>query len=536
MRGQAESSEVVVLHLAQLIDRVGDGRLHIPRFQRPLVWEWDRKRELLRSVRDGIPMGSVMIWRTNDERVSVQASLAGHRLPPPRPNVPREYILDGLQRLSTLYVALRGPGSTDAEAEGGSRVGYDLREQDFVEMDGVIPEDGIIPLDVLGSAVTLLKAQRRWSGPEAEAWLERSDELARAFREYQVPVVTIVSNDVELATRTFKMINSQGQRMDEADMVHALAWGEGLEIRERIQALRDEFLGPVGWQGLDDETVLKVIKADADIDLYDRSAEAVSLRIREDPTRLDSAVRRLAQAAELLGELGVRSWSLVPYGVQPVLVAAALNSVHSVDTVKSTIHDWFWLTTYGEMFAGMSGSRLAQTLADLRLATQDGRVRWSGAKSLEVWTLPRAADFRSARIKAFALLLANIQRYSVTLRSDKAPRDVAMTLGDPFDILAAYGGQALVSLLTLRQASRAVCSSPANRFLCPPAELVELRRRILEGDIDSAFASAHLIDGEAIDAAKAGDWDRFVKVRSAHIWGREWALVDELCRKHAIRS
>jgi Protein of unknown function DUF262 len=522
MKVQAENSEVVVLHLSQLIDRIGDGRLHIPRFQRRLVWEWDRKRELLRSVRDGIPMGSVMIWRTSNEHVAMRTSLAGHRLPPPRPNVPREYLLDGLQRLSTLYTAFLGPGSMDTDAEGGPRVGYDLREEEFVEMDVSTSEDGVIPLDVLGSAVTLLKAQRRWSGPEAEAWLERSDELARAFREYQVPVVTVVSNDVELATRTFKMINSQGQRMDEADMVHALAWGEGLEIRERIQALRDEFLAPVGWESLDDETVLRVVKADASIDLYDRSAEAVSLRVKEDPTRLDSVVRRLAQAAELLGELGVRSWSLVPYGIQPVLVAAALDGVHPDDAIKSTIRDWFWLTTYGEMFAGMSGSRLAQTLSDLRLAIQDGRVRWSSAKPLQLRGLPRAADFRSVLIKALALLLANVQR------------DVAMTPGDPFEVLAAYGGQALVSLLTLRQASRAICSSPANRFLCPPSELVELRRRILEGDIDSAFASAHLIDPEAIDSAKNGDWDRFVKIRSAHIWARESTLVEALRRKHGI--
>lgn len=521
MKVQAESSEVVVLHLSQLIDRIGDGRLHIPRFQRPLVWEWDKKRELLRSVRDGIPMGSVMIWRTNDEHVAVRASLAGHQLPPPRPNLPREYILDGLQRLSTLYVALRGPGGVDVNDEGGRKVGYDLREEDFVEMDADAG-DAILSLEVIGSAVTLLKAQRQWSGPDAEAWLERSDELARAFREYQVPVVSIVSNDVELATRTFKMINSQGQRMDEADMVHALAWGGGLEIRERIQALREEFLAPVGWESLDDETVLKVVKADADIDIYDRSAEAVSLRIKERPERLDSAVRRLAEAAKLLSELGVRSWSLVPYGVQAVLVAAALDGVRVEDTKKKTIADWFWLTTYGELFAGLSGRRLGQTLLDLRLALEDGRVRWSGAKPLQLRGLPRIADFRSVRIKALALQLA------------KAQRDAALESEDPFQILAAYGGQALVSLLTPRQASRESCSSPGNRFLGPPSDLTELRRRVLEDDIDDEFASAHLIPPEAARAARIDAWDEFVSMRLFFIEAREEQFVEMLRSKHDI--
>jgi len=511
--------EVVVLHLSQLIERLEGGRLHIPMFPRSLVWEWDRKHELLRSVRDGIPMGSVMLWRTNDQRVSVRSSLAGHRLPSPPPDIPREYLIDGLQRLSTLYLALRGPGTENDDEI--SRVGYDLQADEFVEMEADSEVDGIIPLDVLGNAVTLLRAQRKWRGPEAEAWMNRSDELARAFREYQVHAVTLVSNDLELAIRTFKMINSQGVAMDEADMVHALTWSEGIDIRERIETLRAEHLAPHGWEGLDDETVLKVVKADAGIDLYDRTAEAVSRKVKEDPTRLDSAVQRLALTAKLLSEHGIRSWSLVPYGLQPVLIAAALDGVERTAALDSILGDWFWLTTYGEMFAGLSGHRIAHALAELRQAVQDGRVRWSGAKPFQLRGLPRTADFKSVRIKALAMRLASEQH---TLGSEN----------DPFEMLAAYGRQALASLLTPRHASRASCSSPANRFLCPPSELTALRRRILDGEIEPQLAAAHLIPPDAITAAQNEDWDGFVASRRKHIEAQERSFVDALRKQHGI--
>ena len=306
-------------------------------------------------------------------------------------------------------------------------------------------------------------------------------------------------------------------------MVHALAWSESLEIRERIKALRDEHLAPEGWGSLDDGTVLKVVKADTDVDLYDRSAEAVSLRIKEEPQRLDSAVRRLAQTAELLRRLGVRSWSLVPYRLQPVLVAAALDGVMFADAVEDCVVDWFWLTTYGEMFAGLSGYRIAQALSDLRLAMQDGRVRWSGAKPLQLRGLPRATDFKNVRIKALALRLAQAQH------------DVAITPGDPFELLASYGRHALVGLLTTRRASRVSCSSPANRFLCPPHELTELRRRIFEGEIDPCLAQAHLIPQASVDAARAGDWDRFVTGRRSFIEAQERAFVNKLLAKHEIK-
>lgn len=470
-------------------------------------------------------MGSVMIWRTNDERVSVAPSLAGHELPSPQPNLPREYILDGLQRLSTLYVALRGPGRADADADAeddnGAEVGYDLHEQDFIEIDDE-PQQGVLPLDVLGSTVALLKAQRRWSGSEAETWVERSDDLARAFREYQIPVVTLVSNDLELAIRTFKMVHSQGQPMGEADMVRALVWGPGVEIRDRLQALRDELLGPLGWGELDDETVLHVVKADANIDLYDRSAEAVSQRIREDPTRLDSAVRRLAETAKLLGRQGIRSWGLVPYSMQAILIAAAIDEVVDVREVEQPLGDWFWLTTLGEMFAGLSGYSIATALSDLRTTMRDRRVRWSGAKAPQLRALPRAASLYSPRIKALALRLAAAQHSS------------ARDAGDPFELLASNGRQALVRLLTTRHASRASCSSPANRFLCPPSELSELRRAIMDDDIDAIMATAHLIPPEAVSAARTNDWNGFVGARLSHIESLERAQFTALRDKHGV--
>ncbi|MEZ4296222.1 MAG: DUF262 domain-containing protein [Polyangiaceae bacterium] len=50
-----------------------------PRFQRrPLVWNVDKRLELLRSIRDGIPVGSILIWRTGLKLASLE--LGPHRL------------------------------------------------------------------------------------------------------------------------------------------------------------------------------------------------------------------------------------------------------------------------------------------------------------------------------------------------------------------------------------------------------------------------------------------------------------------------
>src|SRR4051794_3202595 len=113
MRHPSFYSDPHVIFLSQLLEEVAAGFIQVPRFQRPLVWDWERRRELLRSVREGIPMGSIMVWRTNKDLIEGYHKLGPHQLLPPPSDVnARQYLLDGVQRLSTLYGALHVPNTT----------------------------------------------------------------------------------------------------------------------------------------------------------------------------------------------------------------------------------------------------------------------------------------------------------------------------------------------------------------------------------------------------------------------------------------
>jgi hypothetical protein len=414
MRGPAQTSEPTIQFLYQLVDAIREGKILIPRFQRPLVWKWDRQSELLRSIKDGIPMGAIMLWRTSRDRIKWRDELAGHALPAPPPSVPREYLLDGLQRLSTLFAALRGFGKASKEdGEARSPLGYDLEAEEFVEAFDPSGQPQIIPLQLLLDSITLLRFQRGLTGGRADIWIQRSDELAKAFREYKVPVIPIVSEEFEVAARTFNLLNSQGVRMEEADMIHALSWTPEFELREKIEALRAEILQPVGWGDIDLDTILRVVKAEADLDLYTESVEDVSLTLRASPETLDRAFEHLARAAELLHtRCGISSWELVPYPVQAVLLADALR-LEGGQAAHDLLADWFWMTTYGEMFAGLSSYRMRIAIQDLRRCVEDGQMRWSGSSGFRIPPLPQTSDFRSVRMKAMALMLAS-QRHEAS--------------------------------------------------------------------------------------------------------------------------
>lgn len=520
MRGPAQTSEPIIQYLYQLIDSIREGKLLIPRFQRPLVWEWDRQAELLRSVKDGIPMGAIMIWRTSKDRIRWETELAGHKLPKPPNGQPREYLLDGLQRLSTMFAALRGFGKEGDEL-ARPPIGYDLEEQAFVESYDPAKQSQVVPLHVLSDSLSLLRFQRTLKGPHADAWVERSDELAKAFREYKVPVIPIVSDEFDVAARTFNLLNSQGVRMGEADMIHALTWSPTFELRGRIESLRDELLEPLGWGEIEFEDILKVVKAEADLDLYEESVEQVSQLLKRDPAALDRAFEHLARVARLLREeCGVRSWSLVPYSHQPILMADAIRVASKKTDVRRILADWFWITTYGEMFAGLSGYRIGVAIRELRESVKDGELRWSGASGFRVRPVPTSADFRAVRVKAIALLLAR----NIHAVDPSAP--------NPFETLAEYGRHAMLALVPRRMLTKANSSSPANRFLCAPEKSPELRQRVLTFQLTPHEAAEHQIPDAALDRAREADWDGFIETRLGAIVEQERRFIREITKRY----
>jgi Protein of unknown function DUF262 len=514
MRGPAQTSEPIIQYLYQLIDSISEGKLLIPKFQRPLVWEWDRQAELLRSVKDGIPMGAIMVWRTARKRIEWQEELAGHKLPKPASSRPHEYLLDGLQRLSTMFAALRGFGKGNDE-QARPAIGYDLEEEAFVESFDSSAQPQVVPLSALPDSLTLLRFQRKLpKGERSDAWVERSDTLAKSFREYKVPVIPIVSDEFDVAARTFNLLNSQGMRMGEADMIHALTWSPKFELRDKLELLRNELLQPLGWDDIEFENILKVVKLEADLDIYEESVEQVSSRLKEDPDALERAFDSLAQVATLLRkECGIRSWGLVPYSHQAILMADAIRLAPSKKRARKVLSDWFWITTYGEMFAGLSGYRINVAVRDLRSAVADGVVRWSGASKFRVRPVPVSADFRAVRMKAIALMLAR----NIETEDPSTP--------NPFETLASYGRHALVALVPRRVLSKANFSSPANRFLCKPDDATQLRQLLLSNKLPPLEQAKHLISDSALEFVRAGSWDGFVEARLDAIMENERKFV-----------
>lgn len=529
-------AEPTIHYLLQVLEQLHSGEIQLPRFQRFDVWKPEQRRELLRSIHEGIPIGTIMIWRTR-QRVNVEHRIGLHELPHPREKGPRQYVLDGVQRLSTLYQALfpptLGTAADDGETNDDFTVYYDLREQDFFprsDLDDATPAPHHVPLTTLRDSVSLLKFLRRLTSPDAEiqdaeTLTERADALASAFRAYKVPVVPLASDDLAFATKTFQRINTQGTPMSEVHMVNALVYQKGFDLIERIREARQERFTPVGWAELEDETVLRTIKALLGIDVYATQADATRDVLRRRPEAVEEAIEALVRTAAFARkDLDVRSPLLVPYGTQIVLLAKTLHDTPEPSREgRAALKDWVTLTTYTELFASnMSAARFDALARELRGAARGEPLVWSVRRPLTRRDLPPNFDFRHARAKLLALRMARV----------RAPHDSAAGV-DLLESLALGGVKGVPQLVTHKMAaSGAWMRSPGARVVTTDTGLAEVRRILQSPDTDSATLDSYLIPRAVHRLLTERRYEEAVRKREEYLNDLERQDFRELLDRH----
>ena len=77
----------------ELINSVAVGKMKIPQFQRDFVWTKDKSAELLDSIIKGYPIGTFIIWRT-EERLKMIGALGNIIFREPDINEKIDYILE----------------------------------------------------------------------------------------------------------------------------------------------------------------------------------------------------------------------------------------------------------------------------------------------------------------------------------------------------------------------------------------------------------------------------------------------------------
>jgi hypothetical protein len=524
MAGPSRLVAPTLERLRTVLKQIESGELLVPRFQRGFVWNDNQRLQLLDSVWQGMPIGSILVWRTKNQRLLANERIGPFPLCEPGEFGPYVYLLDGLQRLATLYGALWARAHQPVSDEGTRwPLLYDLENESF----RLSPRRGSPPVTCielwrLFDGRGFYEYEKRLIDAGHEKARQRAEELRDRFEDYVIPLFPIQSEDLEQVTETFRRVNSQGTRMSELHMVNAVAHSPGMEVGQRLSALREE-LASLEWGTLDPQVLLNVAKVAVGIDYYRADPQQIRKRLEASPERFDELRLALKRAIRFLSnECGVAGPRMLPYDPQLVILteAARQRGADLDGEVASRLRRWFWLTTYTEYLTGATNAKLRRSVAHVvRLATHDD----GDPEPPDLDRRVEAVDTlrgNSVRTTAFLLFLAT-QKPCSTSGELQASR-----------LLAQAGLDAVPKIIREREAPEGLDTTGIeNRWLVSPEESDAVRDAIKQRQSLLQVPWTRLLDGHAFteEAAAAlgrNDLSTALRLRREELHRRERLFVE----------
>ena len=469
------------VQLDHLLRQAELGELQLPDFQRGWVWDDKAIVSLLASISLSFPIGAVMTLATGNPEVKFAPRLLeGVKLD--SPGEPGLLLLDGQQRLTSLFFALRSPDPVITRNTRGKRVKrhyyadinrcldpdpYDSREEhgivsipenrlvtenfgrtitlDLRSMEGEVTNE-MFPLDIVFDLGRTMDWQMQYlqSGPgdindRLEKWKGFAEMLIRQFLQYQVPTIELSSGtSKEAVCQVFEKVNTGGVSLTVFELLTATYAADDFNLRDDWDKRKAEFgnhpvLGRFyAPQFLQTVTLLATHDSRIRYD-GDGAPPAVACK-RRDVLRLDvddykkwanTASRGLIRAVEFLHGEHIFTARDVPYATQLVplgAIFAVLGYEADNHAALQKIRQWFWCGVFGEMYGGSTETRFAFDLPE-----SVAWVRGDRAEPRTVWQ----AQFQAERLLSLRTRISAAYKGLYALQMKEGCQDfkTGVTLG-----------------------------------------------------------------------------------------------------------
>lgn len=358
----------------EIVKSIKDGEYRIPRFQRDFVWDIKKSAALLDSIFRGYPIGSVILWKTKNELSEIR-NLGGIEIPSRDTGRYTSYIIDGQQRLTSLYFALKGlktsSGSDFSEmcislvASGDEPLVYEAMPKD------ASPDD-FVNLKSLFEATAL-----------AGAHSEKRLKYYQILLQYTISVIKIDDENLELdeVIDIFERLNLGGKKLNLFSIIAARSYsapeedGKGFDLAQKFDSF-NKILAEKNYGTIGDSAFLQAIAACL-IGKVNKSEILKNLKCELITANYDKVEKSIFSAIEhLKGQnYGVLVANLLPY--QRILVAFTLfhyqmgNKPISPQQEQYMV-DFFWRCVLGKRYNSSADTNLNADLTKIqRIATNE---------------------------------------------------------------------------------------------------------------------------------------------------------------------
>ena len=224
---------------SDLISEIQKGIIKIPKFQRDFVWTIDKTAKLLDSILKGYPIGTFILWQT-DQRINDIKNVGNLNIPDTPDGVKVQYVLDGQQRITSLFAAYLGAhiqksGEKKITDYGNIVVNLtvDINDNDEqIITEEPTSEKYLSLCDVLHFSFS---KGRELSDRFTEDELEKIDSYSTAFKTYEFSTVVLRKEDIDSAIEVFTRINTGGQTLTLFEIMSAKTYDEQQQFDMQVK-------------------------------------------------------------------------------------------------------------------------------------------------------------------------------------------------------------------------------------------------------------------------------------------------------------
>lgn len=407
--------------LGDLLKMIEEGKAQLPDFQRSWVWDDTKICKLIESITSGFPMGAAMFLANGGEYIRFKYRML-EGVESDNNVTPEWLVLDGQQRLTTLYQVLRSKKATNTRFETNRdatirRFYYlDIRkclDPNADRLDAIVSvSDKKQQTTNIGRTVTLDLSTREkefenlmfplnitFSANDTDDWRydmedyylnnreysllfrEFSQKILRPILAYSMPVIQLdKETPKEAVCQIFENVNTGGVPLTVFELVTATFAADGHELRKDWEEIKHSFSQKVNCELLREISGANFLAAmtllvsyykrvdsgnDERVAVTCKKRDILRLELKDYKTYHDALVQGFGDAANFLVHQGIYRSRDLPYTSQLIPLAAIFaydnenGKLLNLGTNQNLLAQWYWCGVMGELYGGANEARFA---------------------------------------------------------------------------------------------------------------------------------------------------------------------------------
>ena len=390
--------------ITDLMKDVDCGNVQLPDFQRGWVWDDNRIKALIASITNNYPVGAAMFLEYGN--VNVRFKYRVVEGVPVENIIPSELILDGQQRITSIYSALYNRKPVHTRTEKGKDIKrfyyIDIEKALNTDIDRVeaiisIPETRIVtsnfgrdieldlsspdkeyeqkmfPLNIILDYVKMQSWQNeyyayyKYDSLIIQEFTKFNNIIVMPTMQYKMPVILLDKNTPkEAVCQVFENVNTGGVSLTVFELITAIFAMDDFELRKDWETRKEKyFSGDLlnvisATDFLTACTLLSTYKKGGTVSC--KKKDVLNLTLDEYKKYADDLSDGFVEAEKILEEERIFSSKDLPYTTQFIPLAVlctilAENNQIKVTNIKNKIKQWYWCGVFGEMYGGANETR-----------------------------------------------------------------------------------------------------------------------------------------------------------------------------------